>query len=245
MRRLLTIAVLSGVLVILFLLSRATADWHYVAADAPGTLLFASAFDGFNDDWQQYDGRLSAAINEGELRIDNGETDVYAFSIAKPYFANFDLTAEARAVDGPLNNGYGVIFRYRDPQNFYMFLVSSDGYYRVSRVVSGDQRILSEWIDSPIVAQGLDTPNRLRVVGQGERFQFYVNDQLAQLCIPNNPDGVSTYRTGLGCIDGTMQNELVDSGIAEGRVGVVALSLAEPDVAAAFDNVIVYSPERG
>jgi hypothetical protein len=245
LRRLLTVAVLGAVLVVLVVLSGATADWHYVAPNTAGTLLFASAFDGFNDDWQQYNGRLSAAIGDGTLQIDNGETGVYAFSIAKPYVANFDLSAEARAIDGPLNNGYGVIFRYRDPQNFYMFLVSSDGYYRVSRVVDGDQRLLSEWIDTPVIAQGLDTPNRLRVVGRGNRFQFYVNDQLMQVCIPNNPDGVSTYRTGLGCIDGTMQDELVDEGIVEGQVGVVALSIDEPDVVAAFDNVLVYSPDEG
>lgn len=245
MRRLLTVTVLGAVLTVLFALSRAAADWHYVVDDAAGTLLYATTFDAFAEDWQQYDGRLAAAIDAGTLRIENGETDVYAFSVAQPYFANFDLYAEAQATAGPLNNGYGLIYRYRDPQNFYMFLVSSDGYYRVSRVVDGDQRLLSEWIDTPIVAQGFDTPNRLRVVGRGDRFTFYINDQQVQLCIPNNPDGVSTYRTGLGCIDGTMQDELVDAGIAEGQIGVVAFSLAEPDVIATFDNVLVYSPDRG
>jgi hypothetical protein len=241
MRRLLTVAVLGAVVTLLFVLGRAAEDWHYVVEGQPGALMYVATFDDFTADWQTYDGRLAASIADGGLRIENGLGDTYAFSVARPHFRDFDLRLDASAVSGPENNGYGVIFRYQDQGNFYMFLVSSDGYYSVTRVTDGDQTPLSNWIDTPLVTRGFDAPNFLRVIGQGDRFRFFVNNQAVQLCIPNDPGGISTYNAGQ-CFGGTMRDELTDVSIASGQIGVVTLSLDEADVVAQFDNLLVYQP---
>ena len=244
MRRLLTVAVLGAVLFVLIYVNQQVQSWHYVVSGGPGQLLYLTAFDdGAVADWQQYEGRVSAQRVDGRLQISNGVSDNVAFSIADPYFADFDLRVEAQAVSGPLDNGYGVIFRYHDPENFYLFLTSSDGYYQVARVLNGMQRELSAWVDSPQVTQGLNAPNYLRVVARGDEFAFYVNNERVSLCIPSDPEAISTYRTGLGCIGGTMEDTLVDGSLGAGQVGVVAMSLGKPDVEAAFDNLIIYSPE--
>ncbi len=244
MRRLLTLAVLGAALLILFYVNQQVQNWHYVVSGEPGQLLYLAVFDdGAASDWQQYPGRVSAQVTEGQFRISNGVSGNVAFSVTEPYFADFDLRVQAQAVGGPLDNGYGVIFRYRDNDNFYEFLVSSDGFYRVNRVLNGAQRELSTWIDSPTVRQGLNEINYLRVVARGDQFAFYVNNERVSLCIPSDPEALSTYRTGLGCIGGTMQDTLTDASLNTGRIGVAARSLGEPDVEAAFDNLIVFSPE--
>lgn len=56
---------------------------------------------------------------------------------------------------------------------------------------------------SIIVNQGISTVNRLRVVARGNQFQFYINGEQVQVCIPNNPDAQSTYFMD-SCIDGQM-----------------------------------------
>jgi hypothetical protein len=221
--------------------NRLAGDWHYVLSAPPGELLYVAAFDGFNEDWQQYDGRLSAQIADSVMRISVGDVNAGPYSAASPYFGDFDLTVTGRAVEGPEDNGYGVIFRMRDRFNFYAFFVSSDGYYRVLRVVNGDERELSTWIDSPTVAPGLGAVNTLRVAARGDQFEFYANGERLAVCIPNDPGARSTYYLDT-CLEGQMLDTLTDSTFPSGQLGVVAQAFAQPDVVVEFDNVVVYSP---
>ena len=257
MRRIVVLVVLVLLFAALLLLSRSVASWqHSPISGAADTLLYAATFDGggsagFDGDWSQYLGRLSAQVTGGQMQITVGEIGGGAYSVAAPYFSDFDVHVAARAVSGPVDNGYGLVFRLQnqdntavDDDNYYLFLVSSDGYYRVSRVIDGSTRVISDWIQSPLVAQGLAALNRLRVVAQGDQFQFYVNDQIVPLCLPDDPAAQSTINPLDGsCMGGALTETLTDSAIPYGQVGVTALwtadAAADP-VVAAFDNLLIY-----
>ena len=241
MRNVIVLLVLAALLFAVNRLAQIVSDWHYVVPAQPGALLYAATFDDFLSDWSLYEGRLSAQVENSALRLDVDAADSLPYSTAAPYFADFDLRVQARPLDGPFNNGYGVIFRVQDPQNYYMFLVSSDGYYQVQRSVAGDQKVLSAWIPSPLVDQGFNVDNWLRVVAQGENFEFFINEQQVDLCVPYSVFGISTYRDT--CIDGQMQPVLTDELIGQGQLGVVAQSFDEQGVVVAFDNLLVYGPE--
>jgi len=244
LRRVLILAGLTALALALHSLDRLAADWHYVIPSEPGAVLYAATFDAFLDDWDLYEGRLSAQVENGMLVLEAGAENSLPFSAAAPYFGDFDLTVQAQALDGPLNNGFGVVFRLRDPRNYYLFLVSSDGYYRVVREVDGVQRELSTWIPSPLVSQGIGALNHLRVTAIGDAFRFFVNGQPLALCIPADAAHYSTYNELTGeCQDGTMATTLVDSSIGAGRLGVIVMTLDEPGVRVAFDNLVVYGPE--
>lgn len=230
------------VLVALFFAGQAIESWRYIQPATPGELLYVATFDGFTDEWRLYEGRLSAEIVDNALRISVGDVQSGPYAEAAPNFADFDLRVDATPLDGPLNNAYGVIFRLFDRDTYYLFLVSSDGYYRVTRRVNGVERVLSNWIRMPLVREGLNVTNYLRVVAKGDQFQFYINDQLAQLCIPNDPNAESTYRLGQ-CIEGTMQDSLTDNSITMGQIGVIAQTLNESGVVVNFDNLLVFGPE--
>lgn len=255
-RRILVLIVLIVLFVVLFFFSRSAASWkHAIVSGEPGTLLYVASFDGdetdgFNGDWEQYPGRLSAQLAAGQMQISVGDPVSGAYSVAEPHFGDFDLRVEARAVAGPIDNGYGVVFRLQnkdntalEDDNYYLFLISSDGYYRVSRAFDGNERIISDWIPSPLINQGLDAANRLRVVARGDQFSFSVNDQPVQLCIPESPDGESTF-DALGNCMGAMVDTLTDDTIPNGQIGVSALSTPTggEGVVAAFDNLLVYAP---
>lgn len=242
MRRVFMLAALAAALAALISLNRLAADWHYVVPAEPGALLYAAAFDGLEDEWERYEGRLSAAIADGRLRLTVGDFESGPYSAARPHFGDFDLRVEATAVDGPLDNGFGVIFRLQDRQNYYLFLISSDGYYKVERVRGGVSRELSTWIESPLVRQGLGERNYVRVVGRGDQFAFFVNGEPVALCIPDDPEARSTYVQG-ACIGGSMQQTLTDAAIPHGRLGVVASSFGASGVVVDFDNVLVYGPQ--
>ncbi|MDX2162684.1 MAG: hypothetical protein SF162_15295 [bacterium] len=263
MKRLLWIILPALALVGLVALQRGAAAWRTVIDAEPGTLVYAASFDGgaadgFNLEWEQYVGRLNAAVTDGALRLSIGDAERGSYSLAPHHFADFDMTVEARAIEGPENNGYGVIFRAQDRDNYYLFLVSSDGYYAVQRVLNGEPRYLSNWIittmdlpelNSVRVNTGLNALNRVRVVGQGDTFAFYINDVRAPLCIPNDSAAESVYFEFYAtpeerCVQGRMVDTLTDTAIPAGQLGVVARSFGfgEQDraVVVDFEQVVVY-----
>jgi hypothetical protein len=127
--------------------------------------------------------------------------------------------------------------------NYYAFLISSDGYYTVKRVIDGEEQNLSAWIQSPVIRQNLNAQNTVRVVARGAHFQFFINGEQVLLCIPNDPTAQSTYYGG-ECVDGTMQGVLTDASLAYGQLGVMTQSTITGGggVTVQFDDVRVFSP---
>lgn len=212
-----------------------------------GAVLFAAGFDSLPEDWQTFDdGELSARVVADDpatagIRVRAEKAGVTVVAPARWRFADFDYRVMGAAVGGPVDNGYGVVFRYRDPANHYAFYVSSDGYYKVTRTQGGQTTDLSTWIDSPVIAQGIGGVNTLRVVGVGGSFRFEVNGESVPVCVPDDPDGVSTYAGGQ-CVGGQLRDSLTDAAFASGQVGVAVITPSEADVEAAFDNVVVTQP---
>jgi hypothetical protein len=94
--------------------------------------------------------------------------------------ADFTMTIEAHPSAGPAFNGYGLIYRAQDSQNYYAFAIGGDGYYSVLRVEDGEPVSLLEWRPFPHVHQGPMT-NRLRVTCKGTACTYYINDEFAAL----------------------------------------------------------------
>jgi hypothetical protein len=242
LRRFVVLLSLIVLLAGLIVARRLVSNWHYILTGDPGELLYIATFDGFADEWNLLGRRMEPVIAGGIIHFEVDDVNQFIYQPTKPYFADFDLRIEGRAVDGPLNNSYGVVFRLRSPENLYMFLVSSDGYYKVMRILDGQEKDLSTWIQSPVVNQGIGATNYLRVVASGTSFNFYINNQPVELCIPNNADGISTYTQG-ECRDGKMVTTLVDDSFSSGQLGPAVQSLNEPGVVVEFDNLVVYGAE--
>jgi hypothetical protein len=256
LRRFLIVVVLLLLLGVSYLINHFTAHLHYILPVEAGKVAYIATFDDFKSDWAQAEGRLKVQIlDTGVLQIEVGDVDKLPFSEAKPYFADFDVRAQTTAVDGPESNGYGLIFRLQNKDDsqlsndeFYLFEISTDGYYRVLRSLINpktgvsEQKELSTWIPSPIINQHIGATNFIRVNAKGDQFQFFINNQQVKLCIPDDPNGTSTFPATGECVGGKMLDTLVDASIPNGQLGVVAQSLDEAGVVVDFDNVVVYGP---
>lgn len=91
---------------------------------------------------------------------------------------DFILVGEAIPLSGPAFNGYGVVYRARDPAHYYVFAVGGDGYYAVLRVEGGQETALVDWQQFPHVRRG-ERANRLGVRCQGSTCSFTINDEHA------------------------------------------------------------------
>ncbi len=128
----------------------------------------------------------------------------------------------------------------------YAFLISSDGYYSLRRTAAGSTEILSAWIPSAHINQGLGAVNVVRVRASAGAYRFYVNGAPTPLCIANAEEAASTF-VGGECVDGEMRAVYQGEPGASGKLGLIAQSTATggPGVVVRFDNLLVFSPARG
>ena len=87
-----------------------------VLAGRPGELLYAAGFSGFADEWDLYDGQQSARMVDEQLELTVSAPQTATWSAARPRFADFDVSVQAVASAGPLDNAFGVVFRLRNDE---------------------------------------------------------------------------------------------------------------------------------
>ena len=127
--------------------------------------------------------------------------------------------------------------------NYYAFLISSDGYYALERIVDGAREVLSTWVPSPSIYRDLGAQNRIRVIARGAELKFFINGDQARLCIPDDPGASSTFANG-ECIGGRMVEGFQAPHPLQGQLGLIAQATQTGGggVVVDFDNITVFSP---
>jgi len=240
-RRFLIGGTLILILASVFQLSRLAAGWHFIVPGDSDELVYATTFSDAIADWEQDEGQLSSQVVDGVMQLSVELQNDGLYSAVEHHFSDFDITVDTRAVTGNEDNGYGIVFRQLDRENYYMFHISTNGFYRVTRLVDGSTRTLSTWVPSPLITTGFDVVNQVRVVANDDQFRFYINDTSVELCIPDNPDALSTVGLNGECLEGQWTETLSDDSIGFGRLGVTVVTDGMPaGPVIAFDNVLVY-----
>ncbi len=108
---------------------------------------------------------------------------------------DFYLSAELQRVSGPENCTFGVVFRARDDEHYYMFGISETQNFSIYRVYKGDWKTLVDWRYSPTIRQ--EYVNKITIVAQGSHFIFWINDERV---IGIDDDKISKGRNGLTMI---------------------------------------------
>ena len=128
---------------------------------------------------QDVRGAVTGGVYDMAVESSNG----IFWSTAGQALADGSYTVEATQIDGPIDNGYGMIFMAdMEADNFYVFEVSGDGFVWIGlceAACQGDitNLVNSDWFESSAVRQGLNDTNTLRVdVNQGN-MTFFVNGQ--------------------------------------------------------------------
>jgi len=141
------------------------------------------------------------------------------WSTAGQDFNNGVYTVEATQISGPLDNGYGMIFRMDiENDDFYLFEVSGDGFIWIGKCSQGCEETVEPiiergWFESPAVNTGLGNPNILSVRAEGPNLIFFVNGQEV--------------------------GRVTDDTYSSGDIGVLVETFGEGGVEVAFDNFTV------
>ncbi len=183
-----------------------------------GTVLLSETFSSVDSGWPVINQNGSFVIYQADgLRflIEKSNLDL----ISSPGFRFSDVRVEVEAIkiDGPDNNTYGIICRRQDDKNYYAFVISSDGYTGIIKVVEGNYQLINGTTleFAPAVNQGRSI-NYLSATCQGNMLSFNVN--------------------------GEKQFDIQDDQFTQGSVGLIAGSFDEPGVDIFFDNLTVFQP---
>lgn len=179
---------------------------------APSNLPYTDDFANSQSGWQtSTDPSGEVKYDNGRMRVTVNQQQLVLWSVSSKQFTDGVFEVDAQAVGGPQDNGFGVLFRFKDRKNFYQFSIASDGSWRTSMTKDGKETVWSDWQPHPSIQPDSAT-NHIKVVMTGNKFVFYVNDQ--QL------------------------GQQTDDSFASGDIGVFAMTFIDkPGTDVAFDNV--------
>jgi len=181
-------------------------------------VLFQDDFSDPQSGWDQV--RTADGITDYEdgiyrITVNTPNQDVWA-NPGKS-FTDVHIEVEATKQGGPDDNDFGVICRYQNTDNFYFFIISSDGYYGIGKVQDGSQQLLGmeNMEQSDAIYQG-QASNRIAAECQGDQLTLWAN--------------------------GTKLFTIQDADFPSGDVGLMAGTFDTPGTDIAFDNFIVTQP---
>jgi hypothetical protein len=131
-------------------------------------------------------------------------------------FADVRMEVDAGKLGGPDENRIGLICRFTG-DDYYFFLITSDGYYGIGIYKGGEAVLLgqSEMQVSSNIKTGLAV-NHLRADCAGDTLTFYVN--------------------------GFQVISVQDARLKSGDVGLLAGTFTQPGVDVIFDNFVALKP---
>ncbi len=97
-------------------------------------ILFQDDFSDPSTGWTSNNEKdLIMGFDNGRYRMWINRPDLVNWSLANLKFSDVRIEADVSRLGGPTDNNMGILCRYTDPGNFYGFLISSDGYYGISK----------------------------------------------------------------------------------------------------------------
>ena len=178
-------------------------------------------FDDFSDpdsgwDRTDYDGSTTDYL-DGQYQILVTDTSADFWANPGLDFGDVHVETLATKAGGPDDNDFGVICRYQDLDNFYYFVISSDGYAGIVKLIDGENIGLgSEELEpTDAILQG-DSTNLIAAECVGSTLRLYVNGELVA--------------------------EAEDTAFSQGDVGLIAGTYDIPGTDIRFDDFLVTEP---
>jgi len=211
----------AALLILLSLIFAACQGGDPDPCDEGGTL-FNDEFSGETEcGWASYSRNgATSQIADGVLSLTTSQPGQIWWTNPGRSFDDVIVTADVQHVSGPQDNAFGLICRYQSSENFYIFLISSDGFYAIGKYQSGDNQVEyltgeGQYVASEAINQG-PAQNTMRAGCVGNELTLTVNGEL--LATVTDP----TFVTG--------------------DIGVGASTFEPGALVVNFDNVRVLAP---
>jgi hypothetical protein len=180
-------------------------------------VLFKDDFSKSSSGWDQWSGDSGKTdYVDGTYQILVNQTQYDLWANPGKSFTDVSTEVDAVMVGGPQNNDFGILCRYKDLDNYYFGILSSDGYYAIGSVIAATQKILTDGMQASDKINTGFKSNRVRFDCVGDKLTLYAN--------------------------GTQLVQITDATLASGDVGLMAGTFDTAGTQVAFDNFVVNQP---
>lgn len=182
-----------------------------------GDTLFSDDFTNSASGWDHFTSAEGTMDYDGSgYRFLVNALQTNFWSTPGKSFRDVRMEVDVAKLGGPDENRIGLLCRFTQ-DNYYFFMVSSDGYYTIGKYIGGNviQLGQNEMQYNEAIHTGLAV-NHLRADCIGNTFTLYVN--------------------------GSPVAQAQDADFAEGDVGLLAGTFSQPGVDVIFDNFVVLQP---
>ena len=186
-------------------------------AEPPFELVFEDDFSVVRG-WPQVRGDEFRMRNTaGGYVIEVDLTNDAVWGVREDGYGDVRVETEAYRKDGARDGYYGVVCRFENGSNYYLFFVGSDGSYGIAKQFNGKLTFLQQLQDTQAIIKTGSTPNRVRGDCIGTTLTLYVN--------------------------GVEMASVEDADFGGGSVGIAAGTRRSPGYDVFFQYFALYVPE--
>jgi S1-C subfamily serine protease/antitoxin component YwqK of YwqJK toxin-antitoxin module len=147
-----------------------------------GALVFNENFVLNKRNWEIKGETNKSSVNTNEqleFKLNENKTTLRTNYITLEQSSDYSIESIVQKKTGKGIEGYGIIFGFKDWNNYYQFLISEVGSYAVFGQFEGVNIKISEWTKSSTINTG-NQRNLLKVMKFDDEFIFSINGQVVK-----------------------------------------------------------------
>jgi len=155
--------------------------------------LFFDDFSQNSSGWTQLQNENGTSAYENgyfHISINKAGTLLLA-NPGKSFDGDVSIEVDARKIGGSDDNYFGVLCHYQNPDNYYMFLITSDGYAAIIKHQNGEDALISpglKFLKMEGINEGEKT-NHIRADCVGETLTLFANGEQVSLAYDQSLTG--------------------------------------------------------
>ena len=162
-------------------------------SQAPANALYFDNFSNTNSGWTTFNtaNGVGEYADGGFHILVNKPATLLISSPGKDFAGDVSIEVDAHKIGGSNDNYYGVVCHYKDPNNYYLFMITSDGFAGIAMWKGGEYRLISpgvKFVKMDGIKLGKAT-NHIRVDCIGEKLTLYANGKQVSLAYDHNLTG--------------------------------------------------------
>ena len=123
---------------------------------------------------------VDASVEDGayiiERKIENKRANLFWNGVVIDPDKEFSIEATVKQINGVDNYGHGIIWGIKDKDNFYSYVISSNGYFNLSKYDQGEYITILEWTKTEFINSF--ATNVLKISRKGDSLLYMINDKL-------------------------------------------------------------------
>ncbi len=142
-------------------------------------ITFNENFNDNSNNWvQENDASKNFYLSNGNYYLEHKRLELgWSSYISKPFDSNknFEIETDLKHISGNTNSPYGITWGKKDT-NYFQFLITATGYYKINRVVNNKIEDIIKWVKSPNINLGSNQSNVVKITKEGQFYKFYINN---------------------------------------------------------------------